>query len=482
MDRRSFSASTWLFLRVLGFIYFAAFVSFGLQVPGLIGSNGILPADRFMVAVAQHFGGTDISALPTLCWFSATDGFLAAQWIIGAIVSALVMVGVGPPPMLAVLWLLYLSLVTIGRDFMAFQWDNLLLEVGFLAIFIAPWRLWSSPKRLATPPRVTVRLAHWLLFRVIFSSGVVKFTSGDDAWNELQALTAHFETQPLPTWFGYYWHQLPAWWHGVEVVGVIVGQVFLPFLIWGPVIARRVAAAGIIGFQVLIAATGNYGFFNLLTVAMALLLLDDGLLVRGRLASWFESVESTVRGGTYVWWGAIGVAAVPIIVASSLIMARTLGVSSADSAGAQAILQPIRSFRSVNPYGLFAVMTMSRPEIIIEGSHDGVTWLAYEFRYKPGDLDRRPEFVAPHMPRLDWQMWFAALGSARQNRWFGAFVQRLLEGAPQVLDLLAHDPFADAPPRFVRAVTYDYRFTALGSDVWWRRTEKGIYLPPQSLR
>ena len=168
-----------------------------------------------------------------------------------------------------------------------------------------------------------------------------------------------------------------------------------------------------------------------------------------------------------------------ILVLSAIQFAATLGLASRLPRPAYAALRWTSPLRLVSGYGLFAVMTTTRPEIIVEGSDDGRVWKPYEFRYKPGDLRRRPPVVAPHQPRLDWQMWFAALGGARSERWFGPFLTRLLEGSPPVLALLAGNPFPDAPPRYVRALLYDYRFTDLGTwrrdGLWWRREPLGAF-------
>ena len=463
-----FHAATWLFLRLLGLVYLLAFWSFGVQVPGLIGANGILPAAELMEWASR----SEISwhQLPTLCWISAGDGFLAALWIAGVVLSLLVIFAVLEPLALFGCWLLYLSLVSVGRTWMAFQWDNLLLEVGFAAIFLAPIA-WRTGRALPAPPLLMVRLFHLLAFRLSFSSGIAKFTSGDQAWSGLSALRFHFETQPLPTALGWYWHQWPAWFHSASVIAVIVLQVFLPFLFLGPWWARRTAAFGTLGMQGLIALTGNYGFFNLVAMAMCVLALDDALL---RWPRWERSGVPLSRARR----GLTGAVAAALLAGNLAVLGRTVDLVEARW------LEPIGAFRSLNGYGLFAVMTTRRVEIVLEGRRDGEDWQAYELFHKPGDLARRPSFVAPHMPRLDWQMWFAALGSAEQNRWIYALADRLLAGRPEVSALFAHDPFRGSAPRYLRARSYDYRFTSFeerrATGAWWRRTELGEYLAPRT--
>jgi hypothetical protein len=258
-----------------------------------------------------------------------------------------------------------------------------------------------------------------------------------------------------------------------------------PFLMFGLRPLRRVGAALLAGLQVMLALTGNYGFFNLLTVALCVLLLDDGILGGWRRrppGAPAPPVPRTHRDARRS--GVTGALAVGLFLVSLVPFSLALGLRTPGPA--RAAYRSLAPFHLVNPYGLFAVMTTERPEIVIEGSRDGRTWVPYEFRYKPGDVGRRPGFVAPHMPRLDWQMWFAALGDVSRNRWFLAFCRRLLEGKESVTRLLARDPFAGEPPRYVRAEVYLYRFTTpaerAASGAWWSRTRRGSYVPPLSLR
>ena len=456
-----------IFLKSLGVIYLIAFVSLWTQIPGLVGSNGILPAKGFLEAVAGRFGLERYWFLPTLCWFNASDGFLQFLCAGGAFLSILLIVGIAPAPVLFLLWLFYLSLSIVCREFLSFQWDALLLETGFLAIFLAP--LCLLPKRSSEPPSpLALWLLRILLFKLMFSSGVVKLASGDPTWRHLTALNFHYETQPLPTWVGWYAHQLPEWFQKLSTIVMFFMELIVPFSIFAPRRLRKIGCALLVVFQLLIMATGNYCFFNLLTLALCVLLLEDTVWPQG------PSPRCWPR------WIVVPVASVMISVSAF----QLLGLFRVRSpwlfpvAVVQNILEP---FRSLNRYGLFAVMTTSRPEIIVEGSNDGETWLAYEFKYKPGDLKRVPGFVAPHQPRLDWQMWFAALGTYRQNPWFMNFCNRLLQGSPEVLTLLANNPFPTSPPKYIRAAVYDYHFTDLKTKqregAWWRREERHLYCP-----
>jgi hypothetical protein len=468
----------------LGVVYLFAFASLYPQIPGLIGQNGILPAGQFLDAVRASYGAEAYRLLPTLAWINASDPFLQLLCVGGIVLSALLIWGILSVPVLAFLWILYLSLTVAGQVFMGFQWDALLLETGFLAIFFAPFGIRTTPAREAEPSPILLWLFRWLLFRLMFGSAVVKLASGDPAWHDLIALSYHFETQPIPTPLGWYAHQLPLELHILSAVGVFVIEGFLPFLIFIPLRKLRyVAAGGFTLLQGLIALTGNYAYFNLLTITLCLLLLDDSVVRRFLPRSLVPLMrEERIHVTRPQWRQTAEIALAAFLVFLSGIQVASLFISyrSLPTPVLQ-IAQWVTPFNLVNRYGLFAVMTTSRPEIIVEGSNDEETWLAYEFPYKAGDVMRAPPFVAPYQPRLDWQMWFAALGTANENPWFGNFILRLAQGSPEVLALLAHNPFPDAPPRFLRAVVYDYHFTDFAtrstSGAWWQREYIGNYFP-----
>lgn len=506
LEPPSHIAVRWLFLRLLGLVYLTAFLSLWTQIGALIGQNGILPADQFMQAMRQQADRQQIGLArylvePTLCWFDASDSFLNAQCVAGVVLALLVIVGVAPAPSLFLLWLIYLSLTTVSRIFLGYQWDNLLLETGFLAIFLAPMRLWPNPKSEMQPSRAILWLLRWLLFRLIFASGCVKLLSDDPTWRNLTALNYHYETQPLPTWIGWYAHQLPEWFQKFSVVIMFVIELAVPFLICCPRRLRFVCCAALITLQLIIALTGNYCFFNLISIALCLLLLDDAVVRslvprrwQGSFSRRFGIHRAEERRVPDPPHGPFEILRRLVVGIITLIILTVTGVQILGMFGARGPWPtPVSKlygwqapFRSINNYGLFAVMTTSRPEIIVEGSNDGQTWLAYEFKYKPGDLKRPPRFVAPHQPRLDWQMWFAALGSYRDNPWFMNFCVRLLQGSPEVLAELERNPFPQGPPRYIRAVMYEYHFTDLATrraeGKWWQREFKGLYCPALSLR
>ncbi len=470
----------WLFLRALGLIYLTAFLSLLPQILGLVGSNGIVPAVQTLDAVkAQDLSFTNY---PTLMWLNSSDAFLQFLCIGGAGLAILVILGVFTAPALFGCWLFYLSLVISGDIFLGYQWDVMLLEVGFLAIFLAPLTILPRVEKETPPSMIVVWLMRWLLFRVMFSSGLVKLLSHDETWANLTALPIHYETQPLPTPLAWYFFHLPQPFHTLSVVMVFVIELFVPFLFFAPRKLRFVGALATVFLQVLILLTGNYTFFNWLTITLCILLLDDDFLRRVFPTSMVEKAQRAMQHPIPRWRKFVTVPlAVLILILSGTVMASYFIPFRRLPQPAIELFRVTAPFMLANRYGLFAVMTTSRPEIIIEGSNDGETWLAYEFPYKAGDVYRTPSFVAPHQPRLDWQMWFAALSSAEANPWFGSFMEHLARGTPEVLALLAYNPFPYAPPRQLRALIYNYRFTTpeehAADGAWWRRELIGTYYP-----
>ena len=398
----------------------------------------------------------------------------------------LLLFGIAPAPCLSLLWLLYLSLTVVGQDFLGFQWDNLLLEAGFLAIFFVPLQWLPKFSGEAAPLRIILWLLRLLLFKLMFSSGCVKLLSKDPTWRDLTALTFHYQTQPLPTWIAWYASQLSLSFQKFSCVMLFAIELGAPLLIFTPRRIRFLGAAAMVFLQALILLTGNYTFFNFLTIALCLLLLDDFALqnLLPRKLPGFFTFQPSTRSRHWPRLVIIPLAIV-ILAASFFQFISMFGVQSGLLKPLALLDSQIASLRTVNSYGLFAVMTTRRNEIIVEGSDDGLTWLPYEFKYKPGDVNHRPAFVEPLQPRLDWQMWFAALGNYQDNSWFENFCERLLQGSPPVLALLQKNPFPKHPPRFIRAELYEYHFTDPAerrtTGAWWKRERTGEYLPPVAL-
>ena len=466
-----------VFLSALGGIYFIAFTSLGRQLLGLYGSRGILPMRELLTSPGLlALGRERYVHLPTVFWRDASDNTLMRGIRVGQALAVAVMLGLVPQAALAGLYVLYLSYMTAGREFLSFQWDALLLEMGLLGVLTAPAGLRPGAGR-HEPSAAQVALWRALVLRLYLGSGVAKLRSGDKTWRELTACDVYFETAPLPTRGGWHAHHAPPRLRKLGTFTVLALETVGPFLAFAP---RRLRLTGFwlfSGLQALILATGNYGFFNVQSLALGLWLLDDKALER-----WWPSPAPARPRSVWRELGA-WLPAAPLFVLGARELLERFDWPRTSPRWLDTLARWARPLGAVNPYGLFAVMTVRRPEIALEGSEDGETWSEYTFRYKLNAPEQAPRQVAPHQPRLDWQMWFAALGSP--PRWLLALVVRLLEGSPEVVKLLARTPFPEHPPRFIRAVLYDYRMTdpqtRESTGAWWTRERKGLYLPPLSL-
>ncbi len=468
-SRSCFLSARRIFATAFGLVFFSSFLSLAVQVRGLFGERGIVPAGEFLKAAHSQLGAAAYWEVPSLCWIGAGDGTLFAFCVVGALLSVAIALGFAPGACTFGCWIIYLSLCGIGSPFLNFQWDALLLETALLAAFWLPWRLrpaWG----VETRGQIFARwLLWWLLFRLMFESGLVKLTWGDETWWNLRALEVHFETQPLPLWTAWYAHHLSAWLLRAMTFGMFVVELGAPFLIFAPRRWRHVGGIAQLALQTGIALTGNYAFFNLLSITLCIPLFEDAFFP----ARWRKRIPFEEAPHFPKWRNVF--ATICATLAAALTLPGLIGAFRV------AVPQPLGSLRSFNGYGLFRVMTTTRPEVVIEGSNDGVTWHEYEFPWKPGDLRRRPALVAPHQPRVDWQMWFAALGDVRSNPWFVNLLVRTLQGSPEVLAFYEWNPFPLRPPRMIRAVLYDYHFTGPGESGWWRRERRGLYCPPISL-
>ncbi|XP_046863354.1 lipase maturation factor 2-like [Xenia sp. Carnegie-2017] len=599
-----------MFLLSMGSIYLFAFASLYMQIPGLFGDNGLLPVRNILRRDNKASLMEDIRRRPTLLWFIDDLGLTAQTGmsllcIIGVYLSVMCIVSKGWRSIFSFsfMWILYFSLYQVGQTFLWFQWDILLLEAGFLCIIVS---LSKNSRNSAGSPNdlISLWLVKWLLFRLMFASGVVKLTSGCPTWWELTALNWHYESQCIPTPLAWFAHHLPSWFQRFSVMMTFVIEIPIPFLFFSPIRSLRMFAFYLqVTFQLLIIATGNYNFFNLLTIALCLSLLhDNGLPFTGilscelkRRCRVFNVIVNTIRklivlvvafvfvywiqhlflvefdskniiitkigqeslfqfiliqtlgvfflGFTYsqfvvalktivpfsIWVGALSLGfvifqsllrccqqeqvldkifslvlcCVKAGVAIWLFSISLVPYSALDEDTQHNVWPVVRKWHSqidqfhiVNSYGLFRRMTGvgGRPEIGIEGSDslDG-PWQEYNFKYKPGDVNNLPPFLLPHQPRLDWQMWFAALGSYHHNPWFVHLAYRLLSGERAVLDLMAKNQTLKKPPRYVRAILYKYHYTKVSCNsliefvrkarkvksFWWREYS-GEYLPPLS--
>ena len=472
IEPSQFHLTQWIFLRLLAAIYIIAFGSLAVQVMGLIGSHGISPAHEYFARIARSFGPMRFAVLPTVFWWNSSDPTIKGAAFAGVALAALALFGRMERLCLLLCFVLYLSFSVAGQEFLTFQWDALLLEAGFLAIFFG---------RSASGTKTVAWLYRCMVFRLMFLSGYVKLGSHDPTWANLTALGYHFHTQPLPTVLAWYVDKLPAGYLRGATFSVLAIEVVAPFLIFAPRRLRHAGACLMLLLQVLIFLTGNYTFFNLLTMALILFLFDDQSLAW--LAGWPRLKPGSSTATKSVRIGMALLTGVLVTLGATRLFEAIQGVAPEPLNTFGRITAP---FQISNTYGLFANMTITRPEIIVEGSEDGENWQAYEFRYKPGDVNRAPRWVQPYQPRLDWQMWFAALGNYQSNPWFLGFALKLLEGSSDVLELLERNPFPNKPPKFIRAQSYDYTFsdreTRRSTGAWWNRKLVGEYLPAIGLR
>jgi hypothetical protein len=365
------------------------------------------------------------------------------------------------------MFVLYLSLFHAGDTFLSFQWDTLLMEAGFLAIFL-----------VRGPTGLVIFMYHWLLFRFRFMSGFFKLYSDDPSWSGLTTLNYYFETQVLPHAGAWYFHQLPEWMLKGGVLLVFFTELIVPFFIFLPRRFRIAAAIITIGMQLLIMATSNHNFVNLLVIILCLFLLDDRIVSRILPAGLKERLTTPAPTHGVSMKIVLGVVSVLIFTSSITTFAwRTMPVNYPDFLN--------RTFVTVHTYGLghifhvYPSMQTERQELEIQGSYDGHNWYSYGFKYKPGPLDKRPTFNIPHQPRLDWMMWFIPPQGRKDNYWFQMLLRRLHEGSPQVLDLLEYNPFEKQPPRYLRVLAFDYRFTTPEereeTGNWWKRQYLGEF-------
>ncbi|WP_303721818.1 lipase maturation factor family protein [Malonomonas rubra] len=452
----SYLAVQWLFLKLLAIVYLIAFWSLKSQLLGLYGRQGLLPIGVYLTRIQQSLGRKGLLRIPSLFWFKSDDRFLSQTANAGLLCSLLLLLGLWPPLLLLLLWLLYLSFVSVGRDFLSFQWDALLLETGFMSIFFA----------LVTPPSLLMIVSFWVFCcRFLLSAGIVKLSSGDPNWRRLRALDYHYWTQPLPNRLAWYAHQLPRWCQRLSTLGTFFFELLVPLLFLAPAPLRLLGFLLSIAFQLMLTASGNFGFFNLLTITLLVPLLD---------ASYLWPLQELLAPLTLLPDRSLLIVLLaPVFLSFILLNSMQLFNLFIPPLPRGRLMQFLSSWMISNPYGLFAVMTTQRLEFEIEGSCDGQQWQRYRFRWKPGDPARPPRQVAPHMPRLDWQMWFAALNPQRLDPWLATLLQRLLEGSTEVSALLQENPFKETPPTLIRLLLYRYQFTdrvtRRANGAWWKR-------------
>ena len=486
-----FVLSRWLFLKLLAVIYFIAFGSLLPQIHGLIGVEGLLPIHLYLQRAFELWGTEAYYQLPTLLWVYPSDALLTSLCWLGVILSTVALTSIAPIPIFGMLWVLYLSLTIAGQEFLSFQWDILLLETGLLAVLYSPFGLHGT-SIYKKQPAIAARWLIWgLAFKLTFLSGVTKLTSGDPTWRNFSALQYHYETQPLPNWISWHLHNTLDWFAVASVAFMFVIEIVISFVILFPPTFRKTRIIGcffLCLLQIVIALSGNYGFFNLLTLVLYLSLLDDHTLAKVLPRS-ISTIPGThhaenhrvLRPSGYVLGATISLLA----LLSGLSFVREIVRPTPMPAWTNTVMEWIAPIRSINSYGLFRTMTTERPEIVIEGSLNGTEWKEYTFRWKPSEESQTPNFVQPYMPRLDWQMWFAALSPQDNAHWLFPLAQRILENETSVLNLLGHNPFSEQAPRFVRFLLYRYRFSTPDDEIdglWWNRKFVDYLTEPISRR
>jgi hypothetical protein len=522
---RSSLIARWLWLRALGIVYFSAFFALLFQVKGLIGAHGILPFTE-LLADAQRAGVLRFWYVPSLLWLSPSDRMLMMLMWAGLVASLLLIANLWPRVTLLICFLCFLSFVTAAQDFSGYQSDGMLLEAGFLSLFLAPRGLRPGWGAKSPPARAAILLLLYEWFRIYFESGVVKLASGDPTWHNLTAMYEYYQNGPLPTWIGWYAEQLPHWFQRGAAGATLSMELAIVWMAFLGRRARIVCFFIVTVWQVAVILTANYAFLNYLVLFLAILLLDDPFLLRfapkrfiSDLAAPVSPRDETGPEDDIIRMGltrpldangvkvteppiknAAGVAGVHIFRWPGLVHStgaaltafaltwifyatavEMLGIFSRDLPLPQAPIAALEPLRIANQYGLFAVMTPHRYEIEFQGSNDGVNWIGYPFRYKPQDPRERPRIYAPYQPRFDWNLWFASLGSWVDNPLVPRTQVRLLKNDPDVLGLFAGNPFPNAPPKYVRTVLWQYWFSTSEEKrtqgIWWTRNQLGAYSP-----
>ena len=501
----------WIFLRLLAAIYFSAFLPLLFQIEGLNGPSGILPAQRYLMALRNGMGSIRYWYAPTLFWLSSGSHMMMAVIWIGLFASVAAFFNLWPRLSLFVCFICFLSFVTAAQAFSNYQSDSMLLEAGFLVLFFAPSGIRPALGIESPPTRAALFLLQWEWFRIYFESGIIKLLSGDPQWRNYTAMDEYYQNGPLPTWIGWYVEHLPHWFHAATVAGTLAMELAVVWMLFLPRRARFICFLIVTPWEIGVILTANYTFLNYLVLTLGFLLLDDRSLQwllprrfrnmlppniapalapistgstpvaesaasdpeisserRRRLARFFHATTVALSAVMLTWIAYVTTAEMIQMPLSNLRLP-SLPVTA---------LEP---FRIANQYGLFAVMTRGRYEIEFQGSNDGRNWTPYPFRFKPQALNKAPGIYAPYQPRFEWNLWFASLGEWQQNDLVPLTEERLLENDRDVVSLFQSNPFAQTPPRYMRAVLWQYWFTTneerRQTGNWWKREFLGLYAP-----
>lgn len=463
MDPSDYSIIALYFPRLLGIIYVIAFGAFLFQIRGLLGTNGILPIKTLIGYCEKNLGKKRFYRLPSLFWLNSSDAALMIVAGVGTLCGFLLIFNVLPawtPFLILLAYLLQLSIISVGQDFLGFGWEIYLCDLSFTSIFLT----------LSSPPNPFIWFSlNLMLFRCYFQGGVSKLISRDINWRNLTAVAYHYQTQPLPNTTAWFVHKLPLWFHKFSTLMMFFSELVAPLAIFGTQEMRLVAFVFIAGLQVFIWLTGNFSYLNHMTFLFAFILLNNDTL------SFLQVPQASHSLFFDITLSLVGCALIIIQLLSFwsyFFPYRTIGLK---------ILQWIAPLQIVSRFGIFAVMTTKRYEVIIEGSVDGQIWKEYTFYFKPSEVTRRPKRVSPYQPRLDWMMWFLPFRPYSHSPWFQNFLKKLLEGSPAVLKLIKTNPFPEHPPKYIRALLYDYTFsdwkTLKTTGAWWNRRFHAPFSP-----
>lgn len=470
-----FSAPEYWFSRLIlergiAVVYTIAFIAAARQFRVLIGEHGLLP-------VPQYLSRQSFRQAPSIFHAHYSDRFFAAVAWVGAALSAGIAVGLADvvPLWVAVLlwlllWILYLSIVNVGQTWYSFGWESLMLETGFLAIFLGNDHV--------APPVLTMWLARMLLFRLEFGAGLIKLR-GDSCWRDLTCLYYHHETQPMPGPLSWFFHHLPKPLHRIEVAGNHFAQLVVPFGLFAPQPVASIAGAIVVITQLWLVVSGNFAWLNWLTILLGCSAIDATSLSAALPIPAQPALTQAPR-----WF------AVLVLIFAVLTLILSYWPVRNMISRRQRMNMSFNAFHLINTYGAFGTVGRTRREVVIEGTDEPTIsaqtiWKEYEFKGKPGAVRRLPPQWAPYHLRLDWLMWFAAISPGYAYPWLQPFLVRLLQNDPATLRLLRHNPFPYSPPKYVRAQLYRYRFTTwrelLRERAWWHRTLEGGYMRPLAL-
>jgi hypothetical protein len=478
----SYWLTRFIILRLLGFVYAVAFLVLINQVLPLIGSNGLTPAAIYLKDLGLTLGsnGAGFMRLPSIFWFGHSDAALITFAWIGFLFACMVIAGYANALVMALLWLLYMSFAHIGQEWYWYGWEMQLTETGFLAIFLCPLLDGRSFPRYA-PPMPVIILFRWLIFRIMLGAGLIKMR-GDKIWRDATALYYHFETQPIPGPLSRWFHFLP---HPVLKAGVWfnhIAELAAPCFVFWPRAGRHIAGVVIVLFQITLILSGNLSFLNWVTIVPALACFDDGFWSRILPRSLVQRAEEAEANSepskpmlTTAWVVTAIIGMLSIQPAFNLLSPRQIMNTSFDP------------FDLVNTYGAFGTVGQKRLNLVYEGtmdddSTDKANWQPYVYRGLPVLLNKRPPQIAPYQLRLDWEMWFAAMGTSEDYLWTYNLAWKLLHNDPGAISLFAANPFPGKPPKFIRAVLYRYSFAKPGNvqGNWWKRERIRLWLPVMS--